>query len=63
MLEGEKKCTYFKKKIHGKWSIKGLKKKKNYCWFASDATGAMLGMLTFKNNSISLLWELNPVFM
>ena len=44
MLEGEKKCTYFKKKIHGKWSIKGLKKK-NYCWFASDVTGVGINRL------------------
>ena len=26
-------------------------------------TGAMLGVFRFKNKSISLLWELNPVFM
>ena len=31
-------------------------KKKNYCWFASDVTGAMLGVFTFKNKSIFLLW-------
>ena len=31
-----------------------------YCWFALDVTAAML---LVKNKSISLLWELNSIFM
>ena len=31
-----------------------------YCWFARDVTVAML---VVKNKSISLLWELNSIFM
>ena len=31
-----------------------------YCWFALDVTAAML---VVKNKSISLLWELNSIFM
>ena len=31
-----------------------------YYWFASDVTAAML---VVKNKSISLLWELNSIFM
>ena len=31
-----------------------------YCWFARDVTAAML---VVKNKSISLLWELNSIFM
>ena len=31
-----------------------------YCWFASDVTAALL---VVKNKSISLLWELNSIFM
>ena len=31
-----------------------------YCWFARDVTSAMLGV---KNKSISLLWEVNSIFM
>ena len=30
------------------------------CWFARDVTAAML---VVKNKSISLLWELNSIFM
>ena len=30
------------------------------CWFAGDVTAAML---VVKNKSISLLWELNSIFM
>ena len=30
------------------------------CWFAGDLTAAML---VVKNKSISLLWELNSIFM
>ena len=30
------------------------------CWFAHDVTAAML---VVKNKSISLLWELNSIFM
>ena len=30
------------------------------CWFARDVTAAML---VFKDKSISLLWELNSIFM
>ena len=33
---------------------------KNNCWFARDVTAAML---VVKNKSISLLWELNSIFM
>ena len=56
--------------------LKGRKKKKNHllfntalvaifvvfvnCWFAGDVTAAML---VVKNKSISLLWELNSIFM
>ena len=32
----------------------------NNCWFARDVTAAML---VVKNKSISLLWELNSVFI
>ena len=60
MLEGEKKCTYSKKKFMASEVIKELKKNKQtnktYCWFASDV---MLVVLRCKNKSISLLWELN----
>ena len=31
-----------------------------YCWIARDVTSAML---VAKNKSISLLWELNSIFM
>ena len=31
-----------------------------YCWFARDVTAAMLAV---KNKSISLLWELNSIFI
>ena len=31
-----------------------------YCWFARDVTAAML---VVKNKSISVLWELNSIFM
>ena len=31
-----------------------------YCWFARDVTAAML---VVKNKSISLLWELNSIFI
>ena len=31
-----------------------------HCWFARDVTAAML---VVKNKSISLLWELNSIFM
>ena len=31
-----------------------------YCWFARDV---MAAMLVVKNKSISLLWELNSIFM
>ena len=30
------------------------------CWFARDVTAAML---VVKNKSVSLLWELNSIFM
>ena len=33
---------------------------RSYCWFARDVTAAML---VVKNKSISLLWELNSIFM
>ena len=32
----------------------------NFCWFARDVTAAML---VVKNKSLSLLWELNSIFM
>ena len=31
-----------------------------YCWFARDVTAAMLMV---ENKSISLLWELNAIFL
>ena len=31
-----------------------------YCWFARDITAAMLMV---ENKSISLLWELNAIFL
>ena len=38
----------------------GERVKKENCWFARDVTAAML---VVKNKSISLLWELNSIFM
>ena len=35
-------------------------KRAEYCWFARDVTTAML---VVKNESISVLWELNYIFM
>ena len=60
MLEGEKKCTYSKKKFMASEGLRSWKKRKQtnktYCWFASDV---MLVVFRCKNKSISLLWELN----
>ena len=60
MLEGEKKCTYSKKKFMASEVLRSWKKRKQtnktYCWFASDV---MLVVFRCKNKSISLLWELN----
>ena len=35
-------------------------KRAEFCWFVRDVTAAML---VIKNKNISLLWELNTIFM
>ena len=39
---------------------KKVDKRAEFCWFVRDVTAAML---VIKNKSISLLWDLNSIFM
>ena len=49
------RCLYY----NGYLSVRP-RKATRYCWFARDVTAAML---VVKNKSISLLYELNSIFM
>ena len=56
--EKHKDCNHWMDMSGPKLQERG--KKKTHCWFAGDVTAAML---VVKNKSISLLWELNSIFM